>query len=517
MGKINRFPAILGLFCWAFLFGCNSEKEGGPSQMVFYYNEAAGISSLDPIQARNQENIWAVDQLFSRLFRFNSDLEIEGDLAEKWHFENQEWVISIKSGVPWHATNQNLGTVQASDVVYSLERLRDPKNASAGAWVLDQVSGISVLDSLTLKIKVNQFHPAFLSLLAMSYCSVVPEKYVEKQGDNFGSLPIGSGPFQFFQWRRNSALVFHKNPNYYEQDSTGTALPYLDAVVVKFVRDNMAVIREIQKGEMHMLSGLNGDIIRWIKKDSSLVLLKGPYLKTDYIGVNTESPKKALQSAEFRKALNFALDKERMIAFLKNGIGIPAHSSLVPDALSPISAARSISYNLDSAKYYLALVDSSWYSQEEFELATTADYTQLCEWIQGQWQRIGVKIKVNVLPSSIHRQRVSEGQVDLFRKSWIADFPHPENFLMLYASGQKAPKGPNYTRFKNLAFDNAYNELFNPDGIVDYSGMDEIVATEVPAIPLFYDQVTRCLSPKVQGLNINALNSLDLREVKVLE
>ncbi|MFT5336105.1 MAG: ABC-type transport system substrate-binding protein [Luteibaculaceae bacterium] len=517
MSKINRFPAILGLFCWAFLLGCNSEKKETNSTMVFYYNEAAGISSLDPIQARNQENIWAVDQLFSRLFRFNSDLKIEGDLAEKWVFENQEWTISIKKGVQWHSATPQLGTVLASDVAFSLERLRNPKNASAGAWVLDQVSEITVQDSLTLKIKVKEFHPAFLSLLAMSYCSVVPEKYVEIHGDKFGAFPIGSGPFQFFQWRRNSALVFHKNPNYYERDSTGASLPYLDAVVVKFVRDNMAVVREIQKGEMHMLSGLDGDLIRWVNKDSNLVLLKGPYLKTDYIGVNTESPKKALQSADFRKALNFALDKKRMIAFLKNGIGIPAHSSMVPDALSPISAGRVSSYNLDSAKFYLARVDTTWYQDTEFELATTAGYTQLCEWIQGQWQRIGIKIKVNVLPSSIHRQRVAEGQVDLFRKSWIADFPHPENFLMLYASGQKAPKGPNYTRFHSAEFDAEYSQLFNPIGQVDYIRMDQIVAQELPAIPLFYDQVTRCLSPKVQGLNINALNSLDLRKVKVLD
>ena len=511
MRKITIFQLIFWPLTLLILTtSCGRERDNG-GKMVFVYNEAAGISSLDPLNARNQENIWAMDQLYSKLFRLNDTLGLEGDLAASWTFQDSGWSVMLKEGVLWHGSERE---VEADDVVFSLERLRNPANSSAGAWVLDQVEqgGIVARSKREVFLRTKRFHPAFLSLLSMTYTAVLPQHLLAEQGEAFFDHPIGSGPFQYFDWRRNTALLFHKNPHYFERDEQGVSLPYLDAVVVRFVRDNMAVMREMQKGEMHLISGLSSDLYNWAKKDSNLRLMVSPYLKTDYIGFNLESEKAILRNPDFRKALNLGLDKSKMVAFLKGGIGEVANYNPVPSSL--YAGTEQHQYNLEKARALLEGIPKAD-RDEEIELATTAGYTQLCEWIQGQWQQLGVRVKVNVLPTSVHRKRVSEGDVDLFRKSWIADYPHAENFLMLFESSQKAPAGPNYTRFEDAQFDTEYGAFFDPDLPAKLPAMDSILKANTPMIPLFYDQVTRCVAKDVKGMKVNALNNLNLMRVKV--
>ena len=80
----------------------------------------------------------------------------------------------------------------------------------------------------------------------------------------------------------------------------------------------------------------------------------------------------------------------------------------------------------------------------------------LCEYIQGELGKIGIKVTIDATPYATLRQRMATGKASIFRASWIADYPDAENYLSLFYSKNFAPNGPNYTHFKNEQFDEWY-------------------------------------------------------------
>ena len=126
---------------------------------------------------------------------------------------------------------------------------------------------------------------------------------------------------------------------------------------------------------------------------------------------------------------------------------------------------------------------------------------------------------MDVNPPAALREQIAQGKSEWFRGSWIADYPDAENYLALFYSANRAPAGPNYTRFKSKAFDRLYLEsrtCTDPDRRTRlYRAMDSIVMQEAPVMVLYYDQILHFTHHNVSGLQSNAMNTLDLRRVKI--
>ena len=112
----------------------------------------------------------------------------------------------------------------------------------------------------------------------------------------------------------------------------------------------------------------------------------------------------------------------------------------------------------------------------------------------------------------------SSGELDIFRASWIADYPDAENYLSLFYSPNFAPDGPNYMHFRNESYDSIYEKSLTISNIAErkilYTKMDSIIVKEAPVVPLFYDMAVRFVNKKVSGLGINPQNFLILKKVK---
>ena len=115
----------------------------------------------------------------------------------------------------------------------------------------------------------------------------------------------------------------------------------------------------------------------------------------------------------------------------------------------------------------------------------------------------------------------SSGELDIFRASWIADYPDAENYLSLFYSENFTPNGPNYTHYKNEAFDSLYVRALNISNIEErkllYTQMDSIIVSDAPVVPLYYDMAIRFVNKKVSGLGINPQNFLVLKRVRKAE
>lgn len=505
------------------MFSCGDSIDNSDLK-IFKYNESAGITSLDPAFAKDQANIWAVNQLFNGLVQLDSKLNVQPSIAKSWTISDDalNYTFNLRNDVYFHEhslfSSKEERKVSANDFVYSFGRLTDKSVASPGAWVMNNVENYKAVDDSTFHILLKEPFPPFLGLLSMSYCSVVPKSIVENT--SFRDAPIGTGPFYFQFWKENVKLVFRKNTDYFE-----SGLPFLDAVSISFIKDKQTAFLEFLKGNIDFISGLdpsykdevltsNGEL----KEEyvGKIQLQSLPYLNTEYLGfLMDDNNSSATNNLNVRKAINYGFDRQKMITYLRNNIGTPAVNGFIPKGLPSFSDTLiGFDYNPDLAKQ---LIDESNLENIEIILNTTSSYLDLCEFIQNQLSDIGISVAININPPSTHRQMVATSKLYFFRGSWIADYADAENYLALFYSKNFCPNGPNYTHFSNDKFD-AYYEAAMVEVSIEkrqyyYQLMNQMIIDEAAIVPLYYDQVIRFVQNDISAFESNGMNLLQLKRV----
>ena len=499
---------------------------------IFKYNEYSNISSLDPAFSSTLRNIWPVNQIFNGLVKLDENLEIIDDLAHKWEIspDKKTYTFFLKKDIKFHPSkffnNESDRIVNADDFVYSLKRLTDPKVASSGSWVLKNVDSIYSVNDSILRIKLTKEFKPFLGILSMKYCSVVPKEVVEKFGDEFGQNPIGTGPFLFKKWDQNIKLVLRKNDEYFEKDITGKKLPYLDGISISLIPDKKSEFMELIAGRLDMVSSPENSIIDQIfdskgnlqdRFNDEFKLIKKPYLNTEYIGFNTKENLE--RDAKLRLAINHSIDRKKMIKFLRKNLGYAATSGIVPNGLNNLYKEERYNYDPEKAKKLMnEYKNENNLDKVNITISTDAQYLDIIEFVQSELRKIDIYITIDITPPSILRQGKANGKFQAFRASWIADYPSDQNYFSLFYSKNHTPKGPNYTFFKSDEFDKLYNltesSETNSNATLIGGSMEDLIYQHSPIIPLYYDMSIRILNKRINGLNNNPINMLDLKRVK---
>ncbi|MGB0838627.1 MAG: ABC transporter substrate-binding protein [Chitinophagales bacterium] len=546
MKKIQYLWAFLGIIlvslCFMACGGSDSSKDSAASDepTFFRYNQATGISSLDPAFAKDLATMWAGKQLFNGLVQTNDKLEVLPCIAKNWTISDDglTYTFTLRDDVFFHnheAFESGKGPkVTAQDFVYSFNRIIDPAVASTGAWLFNgkvaENEPFKAIDAHTLEMRLKQPFRPMLGILSMQYCSVVPKQIVEKYGKAFRSTPVGTGPFQLKVWKEGEVLIMTKNPSYFEKNAMGEQLPLLDGVRVSFMENKRNEYLKFKEGKLDLISGLDAafkdDVLTKDGKlhpdlTASTQLLRSPYINTEYLGFLTQNnPNKALEDKRVRQAINYGFDREKMVRFLRNNVGIPANAGFVPSGLPSFDAnkVKGYTHNPDKAR---DLLKAAGYPNgeglPEITLETTEAYRDLCTFIQGELEQLGIKIKMELHPSSFLRSKIAKGESSFFRASWIGDYPDAETYLTVLNGSNPSP--PNYTRFNNADYNKLYTQalLENDDAkrYALYQAMDNILIEEAPIVPLFYDEVLRFVRKDVKNLGINAFNLLDLKAVHI--
>jgi ABC-type transport system substrate-binding protein len=509
---------------------CKNKSIENRDHLVFRYNEHKNIGSLDPAFSKDLADIWATNQLFNGLVQMDDNLEVIPCIAESWNISEDglTYEFYLRNDVKFHKHSgfgkDSTRTVIAKDFEYSLNRLIDNRIASPGSWVLNKVEAFNAVNDSIFSIKLKQPFPAFLGLLTMKYCSVVPKEIVNIYDSDFRSHPIGTGPFKLKLWEENIKLVFRKNQDYFERDANNIQLPYLEAVAITFLPDKQSEFLQFAQGNIDFVSGLDASYKDEIltadgklraKYSKDVDMIRGPYLNTEYLAFYMDSEITEMQSQLIRKAVNYGFDRQKMMTYLRNGIGIPANGGFIPKGLPGYDASIGYTYNPEKAK---KLLKESGINQPSITITTTSNYLSFCEYIQRELQKIGLAVNVDVIPASTLKEAKANGKLDMFRASWVADYPDAENYLSLYYSKNFSPNGPNYTHFSNPDFDELYEQSYLETNLKKrellYTKMDSLVMQVAPIVPLFYDEVVRFTRKNISGLGINPTNLLDLKNVK---
>ncbi len=531
---------LFALFGFIFLGACSSPQSYDESQ-IFRYNEAAGITSLDPAFARNQANIWGVNQLFNGLVQMDNDLQVRACIAHSWEISDsgRSYTFHLRTDVLFHKNpcfqSPEQRKLTAEDFLYSFERLRSSDLAAPGSWVFQKVEDFKVINDSTFHIRLQEAFPPFLGILSMKYCSVVPREAVEYYGADFRQNPVGTGPFYFKIWVENEKLVLRRNNEYFENDETGTALPYLESVAISFIPDKQSAFLEFVKGELDLVSGIDAsykdELLTFSgelqpKYQDRFAVYRQPYLNTEYLAFLVDSTEgsaanPALLNLKVRQAINYGFDRKKMMKYLRNNIGTPAIGGMIPRGLQAYDPEKIPGYSFNPEKAAQLLVEAGYPGGKglpEINLQTNASYLDLCEYIQGELTSLGIRLQVEVTPPSTLRQAIATSKVPFFRASWIGDYPDAENYLSLFYSPNWTPGGPNYSHFKNEQFDEWYRAAASQTNdslrVRMYQKMDSLMISQAPVVPLYYDQVLRFYPKSIEGLQGNAMNMLDLKRVK---
>ena len=597
---------LIALILFLLLFSsCVKNNSSDENLKIFKYNESAGILTLDPIYAKDLPHIWACNQIFNGLVAFDDEMNVVPAIAKSWNIsdDGMTYTFVLRDDVWFHedecfekttdnrqrttAIVQNISATQrlsnsatrrvtAHDFVYSFNRVLDRKLNSSGSWIFSNVYAFNAINDTVLEIKLTQPFPAFLGILSMSYASVVPYEAVEYYGTEFGRHPVGTGPFKYQYWKEGVKLVFRKNTNYFEveettrlQDNKTTSdfdsvtqqlsnsathrLPYLDAVSISFIIDKQVAFMEFIKGKFHFMSGIDArykdelltrDGHLRSEYEDEIYLIREPYLNTEYLAffLGDDDTLGKERSLALRQAVSYSIDREKMLRYLRNGIGTPGNNGIIPaglpgykDAKTPRrqdakimvdsatqqlsnSATSTIGYPYNPKKAEQLLKDNNLIGYE-LKLYTTQDYIDIAKFVQSALTEIGLNCRVEEMMPAALREKRANGNIPFFRSSWVADYPDAENYLSLFTTNNFTPQGPNYTHYSNVKFDELYQKSLTCNDLEErakiYHEMDSLMMTEAPVVILFYDEVLRFVNKNVEGLGSNPTNMLNLKKVRI--
>ena len=538
---------ILGILTLLLLVSCGKRQDSEEGLAIFKYNESAGILTLDPIYAKDLPHIWACNQVFNSLVAFDDKMNLVPMVAKSWDIseDGKTYTFHLRNDVQFHedecfkakfpesVEGPASRYVTAQDFVYSFNRVVDKRLNSPGLWIFSSVKqdgdqyAFTALDDTTFQIELAKPFPPFLGILSMTYASVVPHEAVEFYGDDFRSHPVGTGPFKFQYWKENVKLVFRKNPNYFERDEAGERLPYIDAVSISFLIDKQVAFLEFIKGKFDFMSGIDArykdELLTYDgqlrqKYVDKIELITEPYLNTEYFSFYID-PNDSLgpdRARAMRQAVNLCIDREKMLRYLRNGIGEPGTGGMIPVGLPGHKNTIGYCYDLKRAQRLVAENHLEGYL---LQLSTVADYADIGKFVQSQVEQIGLQCKMEVMPPATMRSMRANGSMPFFRSSWVADYPDAENYLSLFTTSNFAPSGPNYCHYTNPTYDKLYDKALLCNDLEQraryYTEMDSLMMQDAPVVVLFYDEVLRFVNKRVKDMGSNPTNLLDLRRVRI--
>ena len=559
---------ILGILCGlsTFVIGCGDSEERSTSN-TFFFNINTEPNSLDPIQISQQASWWIGGQIYEGLVALDTAMNPIGAVADRWETSEDGlvWTFHLRPDVrfaddPVFPDGKGR-RVTADDIRYSFERVCSP--GSAGYWVfrgkvvgveeyydaqvegggnstVEHVAGFEVVDARTFVIRLREPFAPFLYLLTTPFCYIVPQEGPTAHGEDFPRNPVGTGPFRLVRWDEGQQIVLTRNANYYRIDESGTTLPYLDSVWVTFIGDPATEFSEFTGGNLDMITAIdptfaervltgNGDSLQ--PEYAAYGLHSHPGMSIEYYGFTLDASTPAGATSPFasnlhlRKALNYAIDRERITRFVLKGLATPAHYGPIPPSTPGFTGVEGYRYDpakvrahLDSAGY----PDGKGLGPFEIQVSSSKQTTTVAEAIQEDLKKAGFDVTIKPTEQSTHLAMADKGEVAIWRTSWLADYPHAENFMANFYSPYRKPNGPNRARYENARVDSLYRAALAPGLSRDeqeeiYAEMERIVLDDAPWIFLYYSRVHHLTQPWITGYQSTPLQTFDLTRVRKSE
>ncbi|QLB12501.1 dipeptide transport system substrate-binding protein [Bisgaardia hudsonensis] len=408
--------------------------------------------------------------IFNGLTSFeNGTTNVLPGLAEKWEVsdDGKTYVFHLRKGVKFHSNKEFKPTrdFNADDVLFSFNRQLDANHpyhkVSGGNYeyfigmdmqnILDK---IEKLDDYTVKISLKVPNAPFLANLAMDFASIFSAEYADKMlkagtPEKVDSTPIGTGPFEFVSYQKDSTVRFKAFKDYWQGKSK------LDRLVFSITPDASVRYAKLVKGECHAMPYPNPADLDKLKNDPQITLLTKPGLNIGYLALNVQ--KAPLDNVKVRQALSYAVNKKAIIDAVYQGSGEVAKNPIPPTMWSYNDDIQDYEYNPEKAKALLKEAGfENGFETDLWAMPVSRPYNpnarRMAELIQQDWDKIGVKAKIVSYEWGEYLKRMRSGDHQTGMMGWTGDNGDPDNFLNTLLSCAAVEQGSNYAKFCNKEF-----------------------------------------------------------------
>ncbi len=390
----------------------------------------------------------------------------------------------------------------ADDVVYSLERIRNPDTKSGWAYILEPLDKIEAVDQYTVSITTKTIYAPLLSKLASSGLAIVPKEEVKK-GD-FDKRAVGTGPFTFVEFVPADHTTLQRNANYWEP-----GLPYLDEIVYKPIPDETVKKTNLETQNVDWVDSIPPKDVNDMMADENLVVRTVNAPSYWYLGVNTR--REPLDDKRVRQAISYAIDREELAALALYDLGVPSQSP-IPEGNFWRSEYAPYSRDLDKAKALLAEAGVGDGFETEFLVAQSYDASvKIAEGAQAELADVGIEATIRPLEWSTWLDEEGAGNYDIYICGWIG-LVDPDDFF--YAQ-QKTGQVFNFTGYSNpeldALLDQGRQELDPEKRKAIYEQVQKILIDDLPYIYLMTQGSVNAWQPYVKGYDVRPDSAISFK------
>ncbi len=462
------------------------------------YGRYADSLFLDPVLNDANVDIWVMTNLYDTLLLPTNDgVGVQPGLATKWEMKNggKTLELTLREGVKF----ADGAPMTADDVKWSLDRCRNPKN---GPWtdLVASIDSVSIASPTMIVLVLKHPDPSILAALATFNTAVLPKKLFEaapgttdeEKAKAYAEKPVGTGPFMLSSWQRGVSMKLVRNPHYWKKGEDGKALPYLDEVEFQIIPDDSTRLLKLKAGELHGTEFVPYSRVKELKAEKDIRMELWPSTKVSYITLNchpklkdgTDNP---LSNVKVRQALNYAVNKDAIIAIVTQGLGVPMTSFM--SSTTPLHHKQTL-YKADVAKAKALLKEAGFPNGFETScmmVAGNQDGLNTLTTLQQMWAAIGVKLKIEQLDNPSLTKRYRAEDFSMRTASWTNDISDPGEITTYFAYFPNI--GSLHSGWQNKKVDALYlasnEEVDVKKRAAQYKEIQEIYAAEAPIVFLY--------------------------------
>jgi oligopeptide transport system substrate-binding protein len=479
--------------------------------------------TLDPALSGDNTSHQYIIQMFSGLVRLDNDLQVSGDIADHWEVSDDgtTYTFYLRQDVLFHDGKQ----LTADDFKASWERACSPEIGSQTAplylgdilgarQVIDgeaeEISGVRVVDKYTLEIILEEPRSYFLYKLAYPTAFVVDTETAV--GSSWWRSGVnGTGPFKLEEWKQGNRLELVRYDRYYGKVADlGRVVYHLWAgTVMDLYETGQIDVAEIGEDYVDKVTDEKNEFF------DELVTIPVPSLT--YIGFNVnEAP---FDDPLIRKAFAMAIDMDRVVGLVYRGSGVVVGSVIPPGIPGYSQTIAGTGFDPDAAQDIISM--SSYGSVDNLPAITltTGGYGGFIpnelQAIVYQWEEnMGIEVIVRQIEPNEYYYNLMAEKDELFYFGWVADYPHPQNFLeVLFGSSSVSNIGEYHNSHFDALIATAGEEQDSISSIELYQQAEAVLMEDAALIPISFGTEMILVKPYVHGYNPNPLGGVALNEV----
>jgi oligopeptide transport system substrate-binding protein len=481
-------------------------------------------ASLDPHKISGNWEDRIAGDIFEGLLTEDVRARPIAGQAESWEIspDGLTYTFHLRDGIKWSDGKP----VTAGDFEFALRRIMDPATASSYAYLQHPIKnakainsgeikdltqlGVKAIDDNTLEITLESPTPFFLSALTHYTAYPVPKHVVEAKGNDWVKLEniVTNGPYRPIEWVPGSHVKTEKNPEYY-----GVADLKIDNVIFYALEDHSAALKRYRAGEFDIMTEFPADQYQWLEENHPGEARVAPYAGLYYYVMNSSKP--PLDDVRVRQALSMAINREVIGPQILGTGELPAYSWVPPGMNNYVEqpyratwADMDYAAKVEKAKSLLAEAGYGPDKPLKIQLRynTNENHKRIAIAIAAMWKVLGVDVELYNAETKVHYAELKQGQLEVARAGWLADYNDPVNFLQLLRSDVQ----DNYGRWKNKDFDGLLDKAEKTQDLDARAKLlyeaEKIAIDDTAAAPIYYYLSRNVVSPKITGFENNTFD-----------